>query len=44
MDLDTAVGCVLKRATVALRAAMDAALREHDPTVPQYSCLEQLAH
>ena len=44
MDLDTAVGCVLKRATVALRAAMDAALREHDLTVPQYSCLEQLAH
>ncbi len=44
MDLDTAVGYVLKRATVALRAAMDAALREHDLTVPQYSCLEQLAH
>ena len=44
MDLDTAVGYVLKRAQVALRAAMDAALREHDLTVPQYSCLEQLAH
>ncbi len=44
MDLDTAVGYVLKRATVALRAAMDTALREHDLTVPQYSCLEQLAH
>jgi DNA-binding MarR family transcriptional regulator len=44
VDLDTAVGYVLKRATVALRAAMDAALREHDLTVPQYSCLEQLAH
>ena len=44
IDLDTAVGYVLKRATVALRAAMDAALREHDLTVSQYSCLEQLAH
>jgi DNA-binding MarR family transcriptional regulator len=44
VDLDTAVGYVLKRATVALRAAMDAALRDHDLTVPQYSCLEQLAH
>lgn len=44
VDLDTAVGYVLKRATVALRAAMDSALREHDLTVPQYSCLEQLAH
>jgi DNA-binding MarR family transcriptional regulator len=44
VDLDTAVGYVLKRATVALRTAMDAALREHDLTVPQYSCLEQLAH
>jgi DNA-binding MarR family transcriptional regulator len=44
VDLDTAVGYVLKRAQVALRAAMDGALREHDLTVPQYSCLEQLAH
>lgn len=44
MDLDTAVGYVLKRAQVALRSAMDAALREHDLTVPQYSCMEQLAH
>jgi DNA-binding MarR family transcriptional regulator len=44
VDLDTAVGYVLKRATVALRAAMDAALRDHDLTVAQYSCLEQLAH
>lgn len=44
VDLATAVGYVLKRATVALRAAMDDALREHDLTVPQYSCLEQLAH
>ena len=44
VDLDTAVGYVLKRATVALRAAMDTALRAHDLTVSQYSCLEQLAH
>jgi DNA-binding MarR family transcriptional regulator len=44
VDLDTAVGYVLKRATVALRTAMDLALREHDLTVSQYSCLEQLAH
>jgi DNA-binding MarR family transcriptional regulator len=44
VDLDTAVGYALKRATVALRSAMDAALREHELTVPQYSCLEQLAH
>lgn len=44
VDLDIAVGYVLKRAQVALRSAMDAALREHQLTVPQYSCLEQLAH
>jgi DNA-binding MarR family transcriptional regulator len=44
VELDTAVGYVLKRATVALRAAMDTVLREHDLTVSQYSCLEQLAH
>jgi len=44
VDLDTAVGYVLKRATVALRAAMDAELRVLGLTVPQYSCLEQLAH
>ena len=44
VDLDTAVGYALKRTTVALRTAMDAALRDHGLTVPQYSCLEQLAH
>ena len=44
VNLDTAIGYVLKRAQVALRAAMDTALREHELTVPQYSCLEQLAH
>jgi DNA-binding MarR family transcriptional regulator len=44
VDLDTAVGYVLKRTQAALRTAMDAALRDHDLTVPQYACLEQLAH
>lgn len=44
VDLDIAVGYVLKRAQVALRSAMEAALRTHELTVPQYSCLEQLAH
>jgi DNA-binding MarR family transcriptional regulator len=44
VDLDTAVGYVLNRATVALRAAMDKTLGGHDLTVSQYSCLEQLAH
>jgi DNA-binding MarR family transcriptional regulator len=37
-----AVGYVLKQAATALRAAMDAALRPLDLTVPQYSCLEVL--
>jgi DNA-binding MarR family transcriptional regulator len=37
------VGYRLKRAHAALRGAMDAALREHGLTVPQYSCLEVLA-
>lgn len=41
--LDQSVGYVLKRAASALRAAMDAALRPLDLTVPQYSCLEVLA-
>jgi DNA-binding MarR family transcriptional regulator len=36
------VGYVLKQAAVALRSAMDAALRPLDLTVPQYSCLELL--
>lgn len=37
------VGYRLKRAHAALRSAMDAALRAHELTVPQYSCLEVLA-
>ncbi len=41
-DLDEAVGYVLKQAAAALRAAMDAALRPLELTVPQYACLELL--
>jgi len=41
-QLDQAVGYVLKRAGVALRAAMDVALRPLELTVPQYACLELL--
>jgi len=37
-----AVGYVLKQAAVALRAAMDSALRPLELTVPQYACLELL--
>ncbi|HZG91925.1 MAG TPA: MarR family transcriptional regulator [Pseudonocardia sp.] len=36
------VGYVLKQASAALRAGMDAALRPLDLTVPQYVCLELL--
>ena len=41
--VESAVGYVLKQASVALRAAMDAALRPLHLTVPQYACLELLA-
>ncbi|MEU6477969.1 MarR family transcriptional regulator [Streptomyces sp. NPDC047017] len=41
-DVTEHVGYRLKRAAAALRGAMDKALREHDLTVPQYSCLELL--
>ena len=41
-DLDESVGYLLKRASMALRSAMDGALRPLDLTVPQYSCLELL--
>ena len=44
VDPDNAVGYVLKRTQAALRTAMDAALADHDLTVPQWSCLEQLDH
>ncbi len=40
--VDEAVGYVLKKATTALRAAMDTVLRPLELTVPQYSCLEVL--
>ena len=40
--VEQSVGYVLKQAAVALRAAMDAALRPLQLTVPQYSCLELL--
>ena len=40
--VETAVGYVLKQAAVALRSAMDDALRPLHLTVPQYACLELL--
>lgn len=42
VELDTSVGYALKRAAVALRSAMEAALRPLSLTVSQYSCLELL--
>ncbi|MCZ4517403.1 MarR family transcriptional regulator [Rhodococcus ruber] len=44
VDLDTSIGYALKRATSALRSAMDERLRQLGMTVPQYSSLELLAH
>ncbi|WP_182901654.1 MarR family winged helix-turn-helix transcriptional regulator [Microbispora sp. H10830] len=41
-DLGRLVGYQLKRVQAALRSAMDAALRRHDLTTPQYVCLELL--
>jgi len=43
VDLDQAVGYTLKRAASALRAAMDAELRSHGLSVPQYACLKLLS-
>ena len=40
--LDLRMGYQLKRAATALRGAMDAELRPHSLTVPQYACLELL--
>ena len=40
--VENAVGYVLKQAAVALRSAMEAALRPLRLTVPQYACLELL--
>ncbi|MEU4332925.1 MarR family winged helix-turn-helix transcriptional regulator [Nonomuraea dietziae] len=41
-DLTQRVGYQLKRVDAALRSAMDAALRPHGLTTPQYACLELL--
>ena len=43
VDLETSLGYVLKEASSALRAAMDAELRPLGMTVTHYSCLELLA-
>ncbi|NNC12418.1 MarR family transcriptional regulator [Planctomonas sp. JC2975] len=43
IDLETSLGYLLKEASSALRAAMEAALRPLGLTVTQYSCLELLA-
>lgn len=44
VELEDSVGYALKRATTALRAAMDTELRVHGLSVPQYACLELLAY
>src|ERR1700677_2243669 len=41
-SLEQSVGYVLKQAQAALRSAMEATLRPHELTVPQYACLELL--
>jgi DNA-binding MarR family transcriptional regulator len=41
--LETSLGYLVKEAQSALRAAMDAALRPLDMSVPRYACLELLA-
>ncbi|WP_375383823.1 MarR family winged helix-turn-helix transcriptional regulator [uncultured Microbacterium sp.] len=43
IDLTTSLGYLLKEASSALRAAMDAVLKPLGLTVTQYSCLELLA-
>ncbi|MET0864759.1 MAG: MarR family transcriptional regulator, partial [Nakamurella sp.] len=43
VDVATSIGYALKRTTVALRAAMDAELRECGLSVSQYASLELLA-
>lgn len=43
VDLERSIGYALKRAQSALRSAMEAELRGHGLSVPQYSCLEVLA-
>lgn len=43
MDLETSLGYLLKEASSALRAAMEAVLRPLGMTITHYSCLELLA-
>jgi DNA-binding MarR family transcriptional regulator len=43
VDLETSLGYLLKKASAALRVAMEAALRPLGMTVTHYSCLELLA-
>ena len=43
IDLETSVGYLLKEASSALRAAMEAELRPLGVTITHYSCLELLA-
>ncbi|MET4051710.1 DNA-binding MarR family transcriptional regulator [Frigoribacterium sp. PvP054] len=43
IDLETSVGYLLKEASSALRASMEAELRPLDMTITHYSCLELLA-
>lgn len=43
VDLETSLGYLLKEASSALRAAMEAVLRPLEMTVTHYSCLELLA-
>jgi DNA-binding MarR family transcriptional regulator len=43
IDLDTSLGYLLKEASTALRAAMEAVLKPLGMTVTHYSCLELLA-
>ncbi|WP_430592094.1 MarR family winged helix-turn-helix transcriptional regulator [Humidisolicoccus flavus] len=43
VDLDTSLGYLLKEASSALRAAMEAVLRPLEMTITHYACLELLA-
>lgn len=43
IDLDTSLGYLLKEASSALRAAMEAILRPLGMTITHYSCLELLS-
>jgi len=44
IDLATSLGYLLKEASAALRASMEAVLRPLGMSVTHYSCLELLAH